>query len=123
MTCTCHGGIDYECATHGLKAVADAASGKVRKRKGLRPVSDKQKIRNAFLEGIKAERMRLKPWCEVCGTEGWDTPLDLHHIAKRSHGNRYDGEEYGVDRPQNLTLLCRECHRRAESNPEWSRTA
>lgn len=123
MTCTCTNGIDYECVTHGLKAVADQASGKaISKRNRLRHRSEKQRRREDFLAGIKAERMRLKPWCEVCGTEGWETRLDLHHIVKRSQGPRYDGEEHGVDRPQNLSLLCRSCHRITHNHPDFCRT-
>ena len=90
------------------------------KRKGLKPMSEKQALRQAFLKGVYAERMRLKPWCERCGEMECDVQIDLHHTIKRSQGPRWsDGEEYGVDNPALLTALCRKCHRQVESNPEW----
>lgn len=104
----------HKCPRHGVKANR-------KERRRLQAASTKQQVRNAFLAGIKAQRMADKPWCENCGRT--DGPLDLHHITKRSQGSRFDGEEYGVDRPQNLSLLCRWCHAKVESNPQWTKTA
>lgn len=107
-------------------AQVQEANGKVlagkKARARLKAQSHKQDVRQAFLEGIRAERMRTHPWCEKCGVEGWEVHLSLHHIVKRSHQGRFDGDEYGVDRPQNLTLLCWLCHQRLESNPMWTKT-
>ena len=112
-------GINFECEMHGLGGIRGASDAARKRRKALSRESDAQKLRRAFLDGIKAERMRLTPWCENCRTEGWDTQLDLHHLNKRSHGKRYDGEEPGVDAPTNLQLLCRYCHGLRESNPRF----
>lgn len=121
MTCTCpEWGIDAFCENHGLKTTKGNAGAKARQRLKLR--SDKQMVRDAFLAGVKAQRLADKPWCENCGTESHETQLDLHHIVKRSQGPRFDGAEYGVDRPQNLSLLCRRCHELVESRPEWMKS-
>lgn len=101
-----------------IRGASDAAK---KRRAALARQSEKQKLREAFLEGIKAERMRVGPRCEICGVEGWDADLELHHIVKRSQGARFDGEKYGVDHPQNLQLLCRHCHETVESHPQWDR--
>lgn len=96
-----------------------------KKRKSLAPVSHKQEIRTAFLQGIRAERMRIAPTCEVCSRtyrtleEAWQE-LDLHHTEKRSQGQGYRGAlRWGVDAPELLLLVCRRCHIELESNPQW----
>jgi hypothetical protein len=108
----------FRCSKHGVKDRIDKTNAKVRAR--LKE-SEGQKIRQVFLAGVKAERIDKAPWCEFCRT---DLFLDLelhHHPIKRSQGHGYrGGDDYGVDDPANLRLLCRSCHRKAESNPEWS---
>ena len=93
------------------------ASGKVKRRKSLARTSEAQRLRTAYLEGIRDERMRVSPRCEDCGVEGWDARLELHHTVKRSQGTRYSEGKPGVDNPSLLRLLCRTCHNRYESQP------
>jgi 5-methylcytosine-specific restriction endonuclease McrA len=104
----------YRCPKHGLKERTAEATKGVRTR--LKE-SERQKIRQAFLAGVRAERMNTTPYCKVCGT---DLDLELHHIVKRSQGHGYRDGAFGVDDPTNLVLLCRKHHREAESNPQWS---
>jgi 5-methylcytosine-specific restriction endonuclease McrA len=105
----------YRCPEHGLKERTAEATRAVRSR--LKE-SERQKIRQAFLAGVKAERMERDPHCAVCGT---DLDLELHHHPiKRSQGQGYRDGVFGVDDPTNLVLLCRKHHREAESNPMWS---
>jgi 5-methylcytosine-specific restriction endonuclease McrA len=104
----------FRCPKHGVKDRIDKTNAKVRAR--LKE-SERQKIRQAFLAGVRAERMNTTPYCKVCGT---DLDLELHHIVKRSQGHGYRDGAFGVDDPTNLVLLCRKHHREAESNPQWS---
>ncbi len=42
--------------------------------------------------------------CQLCGAQG----NDIHHIIYKSHG--------GLDKEENLILLCRTCHAKAHSS-------
>jgi len=48
--------------------------------------------------------------CQVCGSDGSDTHLDVHHIVPRSE---FDEVEH-ANTLLNLVLLCRSCHKMAE---------
>lgn len=105
-----------------------------KKKKGRRPMaasSEKQDVRQAFLAGIKAERLRAQsavarplelPFrCEGCsrGARGPED-LDLHHVIGRDKGIGYrPSQGPGVDAPTNLKLLCRPCHEKTEPSPQW----
>lgn len=105
-------------------------------RKPIKAQSVTQAKREAFLAGIKAERItealfvaRQKDQdlgCSRCprGFSSFDAAwagLDLHHDTKRGKGKGYrGGKQFGVDDPRNLELVCRACHKKLESNPEWS---
>ena len=87
-----------------------------------KPVSDTQAIRNAFLAGVKAQRLLLSgETCELCGL--YASQLDLHHHEKRSRGKGYDGKTFGVDDPGNLMLVCSgfegSCHSKEHGEPQW----
>lgn len=98
-----------------------------------RQESDKQAVRNAWLAGIKAERITHQlltegeASCSQC-PESWTTfaaakgHLDLHHTEKRARGPRYEPGKMGVDAPGSLILVCRSCHRHLEeSEPQWTK--
>lgn len=103
--------------------------------KGVRQVSDKQEVRNAYLAGVKAERISHalltegKASCSRCPrsftTNGSaHKGLDLHHTERRSGGRGYRPGDAGVDAPAKVELLCRDCHRLAEdSDPKWSKAS
>jgi len=88
--------------------------------------SEAQRIRTAFLSGVRAERIALSieqfafAKCLLCHQKYEDffsawAGLDLHHVKKRSKGHGYKGgQDFGVDDPHNLQLLCRPCHRKEE---------
>lgn len=103
-------------------------------RKPIKAQSVTQAKREAFLAGIKAQRIAKDlhlldgVGCSRCPKvfptfdSAW-AGMDLHHDneEKRSHGKGYrGGKSFGVDDPRNLELVCRACHRKLESNPEWS---
>lgn len=103
-----------------------------KKRKPIRTQSVTQAKREAFLAGIKAATITAilhqhgRIECDRCPSyfttfdAAW-AGLDLHHDEKRSHGKGYrGGKNFGVDDPRNLELVCRACHRKLESNPDWS---
>ena len=46
--------------------------------------------------------------CENCGKRA----VDVHHLVLRSHG--------GTDNPDNLILLCRNCHEKAHKDKEFN---
>ena len=48
--------------------------------------------------------------CQICGSDGSDTHLDVHHIVPRSE---FDIVE-NANSLLNLVLLCRSCHKQAE---------
>lgn len=48
--------------------------------------------------------------CQVCGEDGSKQSLDVHHIVPRSE---FDVVE-NSNKPYNLVLLCRSCHKRVE---------
>lgn len=48
--------------------------------------------------------------CQICGSDGSDTHLDVHHIVPRSE---FDVVE-NANTPINLVVLCRSCHKKAE---------
>lgn len=102
--------------------------------KGLKRVSDRQAVRNAFLAGLKAERIANAirthghVECSNCpksytGHSAAHQNLQLHHEVKRSRGHGYQpGKGAGVDEPGNLVMLCAACHREAEaSEPMFSK--
>lgn len=116
------------------------------RRTPLRKVSDKQAIRTAFLQGIKAERIYqmyqnfAEIRCEECKRfhsefdprdyeEQPDAEwieehmcfLDGHHgPTPRDKGRGYRTPmDHGVDSPTNIKLLCRGCHQATEPSPQW----
>lgn len=111
---------------------------------GLKSKSDKQKIRDAFLMGVKAERIRGMIWnfgepkCEECGramignvsvgrevelseyVESCMELLDGHHVKPRDSGPPYKAwNDHGIDTPANIKLLCRACHEATEPSPQF----
>lgn len=105
------------------------------RRKALRAESPKQSIRQAFLAGIRAERISNaltatgRAECARCPAHfvsfetAWRS-LDLHHVMKRSRGHGYrSGDDFGVDYPGFLELVCRRCHDALESSPMWTGVA
>lgn len=102
------------------------------RRSPIKAVSDAQAVRNAFLDGLKTQRIDSLllivgfAQCENCETSfdnmrAAKNGLDLHHLDKRSRGARYKPGVMGIDAPRNLILCCRSCHRALEaSEPEWS---
>ncbi|HEX7022621.1 MAG TPA: HNH endonuclease signature motif containing protein [Trueperaceae bacterium] len=52
--------------------------------------------------------LRASGRCEICGRPG----LEMHHRRRRAQG--------GKDSPENLLLLCRECHDFIHHNPAWA---
>jgi hypothetical protein len=101
-------------------------------RRPIKTQSVTQAKREAFLAGIKAQRISTDlellegVGCSRCPKvfptfdSAW-AGLDLHHEDKRSHGKGYrGGKNFGVDDPRNLELVCKPCHRKLESNPEWT---
>jgi hypothetical protein len=138
--CTCPpDGLSATCPRHGLERILKSSKQPKApgRRKPLRRVSDKQSLRNAFLDGIKSERIAHallvegKVSCALCPRSFTDmraakNGLQLHHEDKRSHGQGYRPQNMGVDAPRNLVLLCGGqdgCHAKVESNPEWSKSA
>lgn len=112
--------VENEGGKVDLRGIREASGRAAKRRRStLAKETAGQAIREAFLDGIRAERMRVSPRCENCGVEGWEAKLELHHLTKRSQGKRYDGETPGVDAPTNLQLLCRSCHQLRESNPRF----
>lgn len=106
-----------------------------RRSKGLKRVSDKQAVRQAFIAGVKSERIAHairvdgQAECSNCpkaykGHSAAHQNLQLHHEVKRSRGHGYQpGKGAGVDEPGNLTMLCHQCHREAEaSEPQFTGT-
>lgn len=134
------------CPKHGLQR-ASKPKGKgnpLLRSKPIKQQSDKQAIRQAFLAGIKAERLRYQlvslgdskcEWCEkFMDVQGDADPteqewieeamgtLDAHHVQSRDKGRRYQGpQDHGIDSPTNIVLLCRSCHAETEPEPEWSK--
>lgn len=103
-------------------------------RRRLRSRSWNQDVREAFLAGVKAERISALledgfAECSRCGAEFHDYAaasgsLELHHAVKRGRGPGYrPNRGLGVDHPDNLQLVCRPCHRELESDPQWSESA
>lgn len=72
----------------------------------IKKVSKKQSARQYQLKKTKVFLLeRAKNHCEFCGKESW---LEVHHIIFRSR--------LGSDKPENLIMLCQECHRKAQSH-------
>lgn len=109
-------------AAKGEKPKREPKSRATPKRTRVKQSSAKQDVRQAFLAGVKAERLLTKQSCEDCGLVPMMGGLDLHHATtKRSQGHGYDPRKGpGADDPAGLVLLCRPCHQAAESAPEWS---
>ena len=144
--CICGFHYSHECPRHGVDKHAPKKKGNpiVRgadlKRTPIKQKSDKQAIREAFLAGVKAERIRNEigvqgfAMCEDCGVKVSRAPgstaaavesnmraLDVHHIRPRSSGKGFTApNDHGVDSPTNLVLLCRKCHSATEPDPAWS---
>jgi hypothetical protein len=119
MTCTCaSGALSYDCSIHGLKQ--QAAQPNAKRRTPLKQQSDNQAIREAYLAGIRAERIHQRGMsCESCGLI--PQQVQLHHTELRSKGQGYSPRKgEGVDAPSKLTLLCVRCHEAQHGNPEWS---
>ena len=57
------------------------------------------------------ERIRTRDEaCQVCGEDGSDCRLDVHHIVPR---REFDVVEHS-NTPYNLVLLCQSCHKQVE---------
>ena len=54
---------------------------------------------------IEASNMNSSDACEICGT---NRTLDRHHVVSRGMGGSKNPE---VHSDENLTTLCRQCHR------------
>ena len=77
----------------------------------MKPVSDKRRKRDAIYPKRREEVWaRGNGMCEFCA---WRAMTDVHHIAGRGGPDPH--------RLDNLIGLCRECHDKAHSMPEWSR--
>ena len=59
----------------------------------------------------RAVRERAGNCCEECGDEG---KLEFHHLAYLNTNSNYHrdwfGLKFGAETPEDLMLLCRECH-------------
>jgi len=120
--CTCPGAgypPDPLCAHHGSGAEKFREK---RRRQSLKRQSEKQKVREGFLSGVKAERLRHVRHCEKCGVapdDVWES-LQLHHTEKRSQGTGYRGGlDFGVDAPGLLILECPKCHQSEHGEPRF----
>lgn len=51
-----------------------------------------------------------RQWCEVCGDTKW---LEFHHVEFRSQGGKND--------PENVILICKNCHNKAHSDIDFRR--
>jgi ribosomal protein S14 len=71
----------------------------------LTEIELKRRVRNASKrrnwEKVKRELLRIEKRCQLCGAE---KPLEVAHIVPYSRG--------GADSPENLLVLCRNCHRK-----------
>lgn len=85
----------------------------LRRKKGLRKVSAKQKGRLAEYYRKRDEYMATHPFCEMHLMAGLKFPAqDLHH--KRGRGKYLCDERY-------FSSLCRLCHDTIHNNPSWAR--
>jgi 5-methylcytosine-specific restriction endonuclease McrA len=78
-------------------------------------ITDDQIRRTVRLARLKSQFLAEIGKCQRCG-KGWRDAwlgMDLHHKRSRSRG--------GTDQPDNLVLLCRECHSLVEDRacPDW----
>lgn len=149
MPCPCYDRNPYpgephpDCRVHRPQTLKKK-KGNPLLRTPLKQKSDKQKIRDAFLQGIKAERLRWmieefgEPKCEGCRgsmvgdvvggeasiEEYIETCMELlqgHHVIPRDSGPPYKAwNDHGVDTPSNIKLLCKPCHRATEPEPQWN---
>ena len=74
----------------------------------MKKVSQKQAQKNRELARIKAEKPKT---CIVCGRYA----NDLAHLFPRSTHPQYYTDE------RNLVIMCRQCHERFDSDPEFRR--
>lgn len=120
MTAPCTCPPMHLCERHGLVGrEGESATAEPKRKRGLRPESDKQKtlgqrwafIRSCFL--ICQLRSDGYYSCHSCGARFDSTKdLDLDHIVSRGRGGDYT--------PSNAQLLCRVCHSEKHGVPMWS---
>lgn len=117
------------CLQHGGKKVKPKGNPVLRSKpmqsseKPVKKVSEKGKLREAFLRGVKAAKIVQRPICNRCGLKldderrAWSS-LDLHHVKPRRSGKGWSGGSswvVSVDHPDNLVLLCKPCHKKEQT--------
>jgi hypothetical protein len=83
---------------------------KKEKKSGIAKVSDKQKERIKLYQNSRLQYLADKNKCEVCFVS---KDLEIHHIRGRQGDYLFDKE--------NFLAVCRTCHIKIESNPNWAR--
>lgn len=97
--------------TNAPGSTAAKKKGGDKPRTRIKPVSDKQKVRNAEYSKLRRAFLEERKTCEVEGCKNPST--EVHHKSRR-HG------KFFLDTSSWLAA-CSHCHRRIEDNPAWSK--
>lgn len=92
------------------------------RKRGKRPpaVSDKQRLVNEYLRGVREAFIFLQNRLDPDGARCWNCGrkarrLDLHHVIPRGRGGHHT--------VSNLELWCRDCHSKVHGEPRFGGTA
>ena len=82
----------------------------VRKRKAIKPVSDKRKVQNAEYSKLRLDFLEQHPLCQVCLSEEAN---QIHHTFHRE-GKRLNDQNYWL-------AVGPDCHRQIHDQPSWAK--
>lgn len=115
-TCKVCGREDYifskgRCKPCAQKAYANNAQTTPQPPTKIKPISDKQAARLREYRKVRDEFMKTHSVCQVDGCK--NIPTDVHHMRGKIGDLLTDVNFF--------LAVCRGCHTRIETNPEWAK--
>jgi len=84
------------------------------RRTAIRPMSAKRRAENVVRRAVKERLVEERGGsCQLRGPDCDGLAVDAHEVVRRSQGG-------SITDADNILLVCRPCHERIDTHPEWA---